>query len=284
MSAGRRRWPVLAALALTPLLLGCGGGATADPGTSSVPGSADGTSGSAGAVASGPVGPAPSGADLTGEVTVLAAASLTGPFTALAKEFEAAHPGVTVRLSFGSSTTLAQQIAQGADADLYASAGTKALAQLPPAAAEAPRVDIARNVLAIATPPGNPAEVTGLASLADPDTDVVLCAATVPCGAAADLVLKKAGVDAHVVSREIDVKATLAKVTLGEADAAIVYHSDVATAGERVTGVAIPDAQNTTLTYPLITLGDGEAARALAAFIGGPSGREELTAAGFLVP
>lgn len=227
--------------------------------------------------------PDPAGA-VTGTVRVLAAASLTDPLTALAKEFEAAHPGVQVALSFGSSTTLAQQVAEGADVDLFVSAGTRALDQLPASVKAAPTTTIAKNVLEIATPPGNPSKVNGLAALAAPHLDVVLCAATVPCGSAADAILTKAGINAHIVSREVDVKATLAKITLGEADAALVYHSDVVSAGPRVTGVEIPPEQNTTLDYPLVTVGSSGAAKEFAAFVRGPSGAKTLAAAGFLAP
>lgn len=259
---------LLGALALAGLLAGCGGASVAD----------------APAPTEGAASTSPSGGPLSGEVVVLAAASLTEPFTAVEKQFEAANPGVDVRISFGSSTTLAKQIAEGADADLYAPAGTKALSLLPdkPAADSLPL--LATNILEIATPAGNPAKVTGLPSLAGADVNVVLCAATVPCGAAADQILEKAGVKAHVVSREIDVKATLAKVTLGEADAAIVYHSDVVTAGPKVTGVEIPAEQNTTLKYPLVIRSDTEATRAFAALLTGEAGRKALGAAGFLTP
>ena len=221
---------------------------------------------------------------LSGTVTVLAAASLTESFTALEKSFEAANPGVDVTISFGSSATLAQQIAQGAPADLYASAGTKALDQLPAEAKAKPTTTLAKNVLEIATPPGNPKKVTGLASLADASTNVVLCAETVPCGSAADAVLTKAAVTAHVVSREVDVKATLAKITLGEADAAIGYHSDVVAAGSKVEGVEIPAAQNTTLAYPLVRLTDTAATKAFADLLASAAGLKELEAVGFLAP
>ena len=218
-------------------------------------------------------------------VTVLAAASLTEPFTALARAYEQDHPGVTVRLGFGSSTTLAQQIAEGAPADVYASAGESALDLLPPdAAADGGRAVIARNTVEIATPPDNPGEVTGIADLADPDLAVVLCAATVPCGAAADRVLAAAGVTPHVVSREVDVKATLTKVTLGEADAAMVYHSDVVSAGDAVHGVPVPAADDVTLTYPLLWFSADPDVDGFARFVAGPDGTAALVDAGFLAP
>lgn len=220
-----------------------------------------------------------------GTVTVLAAASLSEPLTTLAAQFERDHPGVQVRLSVGSSTTLAQQIAEGAPADLFASAGEPALALLPPGAVTPDTTQtLARNVLEIATPPDDPGGVAGLADLGRPGLAVVLCASTVPCGAAADRVLHRAGVSPTVVSREVDVKATLTKVTLGEADAAIVYHSDVVTAGDAVRGVEIPPADNVVLAYPLVRLtGDPDAA-AFADYLTGPDGAAALGRAGFLPP
>lgn len=254
------------ALAAAALLLTACGGASPDDAT-------DGATAGA-ATASG----------RTGEVvTVLAAASLTTPFTRLAAAYERARPDTTVRVSFGSSTTLARQVSEGADADLLATAGTTALDQLGDVT-PAVTTTIARNTLEIATPPEDPAGVRSVADLAGPDVDVVLCAASVPCGAAADEVLARAGVAAHVVSREVDVSATVAKVALGEADAAIVYHSDVVSSGGRVRGVEIPAALNTTLTYPLARFGDGAAAAAFAAYLVGPEGRAALTDAGFLGP
>lgn len=236
-----------------------------------------------GASATGSAASASAGSQVSGEVTVLAAASLTRTFTALADSFEEANPGVDVRLGFGSSTTLAQQIAQGAEADLFASAGTPALEQLGDVTPTS-TVTIARNTLEIATPPGNPAGVRTLEDLGRADVDVVLCAETVPCGRAADEVLAEARVRAHVVSREVDVGATLAKVTLGEADAAVVYHSDVVGAAGKVEGVVVPAARNTTLEYPLARFGDDPAAVAFARFLTGPRGLKALRAAGFLAP
>jgi molybdate transport system substrate-binding protein len=219
------------------------------------------------------------------QVVVLAAASLTEPLTALAEDYERDHPGVDVALSFGSSTTLAQQVAEGAPADLVAFADTNALKVLPAdVTARGGRATIARNTMEIATPPDNPGEVDALADLSREDLDIVLCASTVPCGSAADTVLANAGIEAHVVSREVDVKATLAKVRLGEADAAVVYHSDVVSAGDSVRGVPIPAAQNTTLDYPLLWLDGDEHTVGLASLVRGPEGVAELTAAGFLAP
>ncbi len=197
-------------------------------------------------------------APASGTVTVLAAASLTDSFNALAADFEAAHPGITVEPSYGASSTLVQQVNNGAPADVVALAGQSAAAPLDANLVVSTDV-FASNVLEIAVPPDNPGEVTGLGDLGRTGLKVVLCAASVPCGAAADATLAKAGVSASVVSRELDVKATLAKVRLGEADAAVVYRSDVVAAKESVRGIPVPEGVNTTLRYPIIAL-DHEAA------------------------
>jgi molybdate transport system substrate-binding protein len=221
----------------------------------------------------------------TTTVTVLGAASLTEPLTALARRYERTHKGVTVALSFGSSTTLAQQVAEGAPADVVAFAGTPALDLLPKDVSDdGDRATIARNTMEIATPPDNPGRVRDLADLSIPSLDVVLCASTVPCGKAADTVLSRAGITPHVVSREVDVKATLAKVRLGEADAALVYHSDVVSAGDSVRGVPIAEAQNTTLDYPMVWLNRKRDTTGFAHLVRGPEGRAALGLAGFLAP
>lgn len=266
-----RRRPLLALLPAVALALGaCSAATTQDTAPRSEAGSPTTSASASGA---------------TGTVTVLAAASLTKPLTELAEQYEKANPGVDVQLGFGSSTTLAQQIAEGAPADLYASAGEAALAQLPDnVASDGGRATIARNVLEIATPPDDTAAVTSLQDLGNEDLQVVLCAETVPCGKAADEVLAKAGITPNVVSREVDVTATLAKVTLGEADAAIVYHSDVVGAGDEVRGVEIPAADNVTLPYPLLWFSSEPDVLGFARLVSGPEGLAVLEKAGFLAP
>jgi molybdate transport system substrate-binding protein len=135
-----------------------------------------------------------------------------------------------------------------------------------------------------ATPPGNPGRVNAITDLSRPNLKVVLCAATVPCGGAAAKALSAAGVVAHVVSYETDVKATLTKVQLGEADAAIVYHSDVVSAGEQVHGVQIPASVNQTLDYPLIRLTEDPTTLELMAYVLSDHGRNRLRDNGFLTP
>lgn len=220
--------------------------------------------------------------DASTTVTVLAAASLTEAFTELATAYENENPGVTVEVSFGSSTTLAQQIAEGAPADVYASAGTGALAQLPEGyAADGGEEVLTRNVLEIAVQPGNPQAVVGLADFARADLDTVLCAETVPCGRAADEAFAAAGITATPVSRELDVKATLSKVELGEADAAMVYRSDVVAAGDAVEGVAIRDEENVTLDYPLVWFDGDEHTVGFVELLLGERGQQVLTDLGF---
>ncbi|NUO89396.1 MAG: molybdate ABC transporter substrate-binding protein [Dermatophilaceae bacterium] len=203
---------------------------------------------------------------LQGTVTVLAAASLTESFDRLKQDFEAANPGVTVETSYGSSATLVQQVDNGAPAQVIALAGTAAAAPLDKSLVKDTKT-FASNVLEIAVPPSNPAGVTSINDLARPAVKVVLCADTVPCGKAAQATFKKARIVPNVVSKEVDVKATLAKVKLGEADAAVVYRSDVVAAKGAVKGIEIQAPFNTKLHYPVITLADDAATKAFVAYL-----------------
>lgn len=218
-------------------------------------------------------------------VVVLAASSLTESLTAIAKDFEASHPGTDVQLSFAASSTVVTQVNQGAPADLIALAGTSAMGPLDKSriAKDGTR-SLASNTLEIVTPPSNPGNVNAITDLSRPTLKVVLCAATVPCGKAAAKALSIAGVVAHVVSYEIDVKAALAKVQLGEADAAIVYHSDVVSAGARVRGVQIPASVNQTLDYPLVRLTDDPTTVEFVTYLLSDQGRKRLRDNGFRTP
>lgn len=255
----------LVGLALAASLVACSSTTSTD-GTGSA---ANTTSGSGTAAAS-------------GTITVLAAASLTEGLNAIIADYTAANPGVKVNVSYAASSTIVQQVNQGAPADLIALAGESAAKPLTQSLVKA-TTNIATNSLEIAVPPANPGQVTSLADLAKPNLKVVLCASPVPCGAAADATLKAANVTANVVSRETDVKATLTKVRLGEADAAIVYHSDVVSAKGAVTGIVIDPSVNQILRYPLITVSDSAIAPAFAAYVAGP-GVAKLEAAGFQAP
>ncbi|MFC0004907.1 molybdate ABC transporter substrate-binding protein [Micromonospora siamensis] len=257
----RRLRPLLAgAVALAALTLtGCGG--TDDP-----PGAGD-TGG--------------------GTVTVFAAASLTESFTALGKRFEAAHPGTRVTFNFAGSSALATQITQGAPADVFASAAPGPMRTVTDAgdAAGEPAVFV-RNQLVIAVPAGDPKGVRGLADLTRPGTKVALCAPQVPCGDAARKALDTAGVRLTPVTLERDVKGALAKVRLGEVDAALVYRTDVR-AAPGLTGVEFPESARAVNDYPIVALkgaGNPAGAAAFVAYVRSPAGRAVLTAAGFQPP
>jgi len=218
-------------------------------------------------------------------VVVLAASSLTESLTAIAADFEASHPGTDVQLSFAASSTVVTQVNQGAPADLIALAGTSSMGPLEKGRIAKNGIrSMAANTLEIATPPGNPGTVNSLADLSRPTLKVVLCAATAPCGKAAVKTLTAADVVAHVVSYETDVRATLAKVRLGEADAAIVYHSDVVSARGRVHGVQIPASVNQRLDYPLVRLTNDPTTAELMTYVLSDQGRKRLRDYGFLMP
>jgi molybdate transport system substrate-binding protein len=224
---------------------------------------------------------------LSGSITVFAASSLTGAFTQLGTSFQAAHPGTTVHFSFGSSGDLATQIDQGAPADVFASAAPKNMQTVITAGNAASSTTFVTNTLEIAVAPGNPKGVTGLADLTKPGLKLATCVATAPCGALAQTVLTGAGVHASPTASEPDVKSTLAVLESGEVDAALVYVTDVKSAGTKVTGVPIPAAQNGTTAYPIAALSHAQNATVAAAFVSyvtSPDGLRVLEAAGFGAP
>ncbi|HEX7277075.1 MAG TPA: molybdate ABC transporter substrate-binding protein [Acidimicrobiales bacterium] len=221
---------------------------------------------------------------LSGTVTVLAASSLSESFTALGHRFEADHPGLTVTFNFGASSSLARQLIDGAPGDVLATADEITLGQALSADAVGAPAVFARNRLAIVTRPGNPEAIRGLADLARPGLVVVLCAREVPCGRFAVEALAKAGVTVEAASLEENVKAVLAKVTLGEADAGIVYVTDVAAARDEIAGVTIADGQNVVAAYPVAVATDAAnpaGARAWVDFVLGPTGQAILSSFGF---
>lgn len=244
----------------------------------------------AGAIAAGLAGcAAPGGNGGAGKtLTVFAAASLKAPFTALAEQFEARNPGTTVTLSFAGSSDLATQISQGAPADVFASADTRNMAKLSDASLiEGTPRDFTTNVLTIAVPPANPASVGSFADLAKPGVKVVMCAAQVPCGAAAKTVEKETGITLTPVSEESSVTDVLGKVISGEADAGLVYVTDVRTAGDKVKEVPFAEAAKAVNTYPIAavrTARDKDLAAAFIAAVTGPEGQKLLSAAGFGTP
>jgi len=219
---------------------------------------------------------------LTGRLTVFAAASLQGTFTQLGDQMMAAHPGLTVTFSFGSSGTLTQQLLAGAPADVYASASTTTMADAA-SVVGTPTV-FTHNSLVIVVPKGNPAGVTGLADFARPALKIALCDPSAPCGAAAKQVFAKAGITPALDTLGQDVKATLALVTAGEVDAALVYKTDAIAAGPAVQAIAVPQADAVVNDYPIALVKGTTNPAAAQAFVDevlSPAGRHVLAAAGF---
>jgi molybdate transport system substrate-binding protein len=228
------------------------------------------------------------GPGITGTVTVFAAASLTESFTTIGKDFEAAHPGVKVTFSFAGSSALANQINQGAPADVFASAAPVNMKTVTDAGdGDGTPTTFVRNQLVIAVPRGNPDRVTALTDLTRPDAKVALCAEQVPCGAAAKKALDAAGVKLTPVTLEQDVRAALAKVRLGEVDAALVYRTDANAGAADVDGIEFPESAGAVNEYPIIVLKNAvnpAAARAFVNHVLSDTGRGVLTAAGFQAP
>ena len=200
---------------------------------------------------------------------------------------EQANPGVTVTFSFGPSSGLAEQITQGAPADVFASASTKNMDQVVQSGAATAPKPFASNQMEIAVPPDNPAHVAGVKDLARSGVKVALCQAQVPCGATAAKVFDKAGVTVTPVTEEVDVKSVLAKVSLGEVDAGVVYVTDVRSAGSKVRGIPIPADINASTSYPIATLAKAPNPAAAKAFTGlvlSAAGQQVLAADGFAKP
>ncbi len=223
----------------------------------------------------------------TGTITVFAAASLMGTFTQLGKQFEAAHPGDTVKFSFGGSSTLATQITGGAPADVFASAAPANMDTVVKAGDASNPQDFAKNTAEVAVPPSNPAKVTSVSDLAKSSVKVALCQPKVPCGVLAAQVFKNAGITVKPVTLQPDVKSVLTQVELGNVDAGMVYVTDVKAAGTKVKGVTIPASDNASTLYPIATVSSSThqaEAQAFVAYVLSPAGQQVLTAAGFQQP
>lgn len=215
---------------------------------------------------------------------VFAAASLQEPFEEIGEQFESEHEGVTVEFNFAGSSTLVEQILQGAPSDVFASANTQNMDKLTEVGLEAADpVDFTTNTLMIAVPAGNPAGVTDLASLTG-ELNLVVCAPEVPCGAATETVEEAAGLEFAPVSEEQSVTDVLNKVTSGEADAGLVYVTDAAKAGDAVEGIEFPESQEAVNTYPITTVEGSENAELSEEFVDlvtGEQGQEILAGYGF---
>ena len=228
------------------------------------------------------------GAGLTGTLTVFAAASLTDVFEDLGERLEGENPGLAVQFNFAGSSALATQITQGAPADVFASANQPQMTVVTDAGLESADPEVfTENVLEIAVPPDNPGEVTGLADFAREELALAVCAPAVPCGAAAEDVFGIAGVTPLPDTLEEDVRAALTKVELGEVDAALVYASDVASAGDAVEGIGFPEAEEAVNEYPVCVLAEApnpEAAEAFVELVLSDEGQQALEDAGFRAP
>ena len=230
---------------------------------------------------------ASSPASATGAITVFAAASLMGTFTQLGKQFEAAHPGDTVKFSFGPSSGLATEITSGAPADVFASAAPANMNTVVKAGDASSPQDFAKNTAEVAVPPNNPGQVTSVNDLAKSSVKVALCQPQVPCGVVAAEVFKNAGIKVKPVTLQPDVKSVLTQVELGSVDAGMVYVTDVMAAGDKVKGVPISASDNASTLYPIATISSSKEksiAQAFVAYVLSPAGQQVLTAAGFEKP
>jgi molybdate transport system substrate-binding protein len=220
------------------------------------------------------------GGDQRTDVRVLAASSLTDALGEVERTFEAQHHDVDLQISFAGTATIVTQVREGVTADIVVSASRAALTGLPRIGAV---TDLARNRLEIAVAPGNPRSVAQLSDLTA--LRVALCQPQVPCGALAHQVLDDAGVHLTPVTEEPDVRATLGRVLQGEADAALVYATDVVAAGTRVSGVAVTSGRTTALALaPLMDSRHRSAADQIIAFLTGDAGQRILRERGFLPP
>ena len=250
----------VAAVAIVAAVAGCGGSSSGGAGSSN---------------------------DIDGTITVFAASSLTEAFTTLGRQFEDAHPGVKVMFSFGPSSGLAEQINQGAPADVFASASTTNMDQVVSDGDASDPTSFVKNVMEIAVPPSNPGHVASVQDLAKSNVKVAVCQAQVPCGATAQQVFTNAGITVTPVTEEIDVKSVLSKVQLDVVDAGVVYVTDVRAAGNKVKGITIPASVNASTTYPIAPLTESDNAMTAKAFVDyvlSSEGSAVLTDAGFEKP
>jgi molybdate transport system substrate-binding protein len=224
----------------------------------------------------------------SGSLVVFAAASLNRAFDKIGAQFEKANPGVTLKFNYNGSSSLATSLKQGAPADVFASANTANMKIVTDdkLASGSPEV-FARNEAEIMVEAGNPKHIKSVSNLANPDIKVVVCAPEVPCGSLAKKVFKNADVTVKPVSEETSVSGVVTKISLGEADAGIVYVTDVKAGGDKIAGVSIPADDNEVADYPIVELKEapnGSAAAAFIKYVLGPNGEKVLTSFGFLPP
>jgi molybdate transport system substrate-binding protein len=228
----------------------------------------------------------PSSSSLSGYINVFAAASLTASFNALGVAFHQAHPGVGVNFNFAGTPTLVTQIEQGAPADVFASADSDNMTKLTTDGFTSGASQVfARNQLEIVVAPGNPKGITGLADLAKPGLIYISEGPTVPAGKYSLQALSAAGVKVTPKSLETSVTAVISKIELGEADAGIVYTTDIQAAGSKVAGVQIPAANNVIATYPIVSVKGTkypDVAKAFIDYVVSATGQSTLATFGFL--
>ena len=239
-------------------------------------------------VAAGCSGTSSTGSAASSTLTVFAASSLTAAFDRIGNDFMTANPGITVTFNFGSSTDLASQIQSEGTADVFASASGSAMDSVASDPGVTDRTNFATNRLVIITPPDDPAGIASIADLAKPGVQLVLAAKGVPVGDCARQSLTSAGLLSeamkNVVSNEDDDASVVAKVTSGEADAGIVYASDVTAAGNAVRSVTIPAAVNVVASYPIAVVAGSTQTEAATSFLNevvGPAGQATLKDFGF---
>jgi molybdate transport system substrate-binding protein len=224
----------------------------------------------------------------SGDVVVFAASSLTEAFTEMGEAFKTNNPDANVTFTFLGSGDLVTQITQGAPADVFVSADDTNMKKLTDAGENAGTpVSIARNTMEILVEKGNPKAIASVADLAKPGTVVVLCADTVPCGKNAAAVLANAAVAVTPASFEDKVKGVVTKVTAGEADAGIVFVTDVNSAGDAGDGVEIPADINVISNYPIVVTKEATnpvGAQAFIDFVASDAGQAILAKYGFLSP
>ncbi len=228
---------------------------------------------------------ASSSGKVSGTIVVFAATSLKGAFDKIAAQFEKAHPDATVKFNYAGSSSLATSLRNAAPADVFASADSKNMNKVTSdGLASGSPTTFAHNKLEIMVEAGNPKKIKSVADLAEKDVKVAVCAPDVPCGAYSKEVFKKAGVTVHPATEETTVSSVVTKVTLGEADAGLVYTTDVKAAGSKAAGVPIPANQNVTAEYPIVTLkhaANRNGANAFMHYVLSKDGQKVLASFGF---
>ena len=279
----------LAGVTLVALVTAACGGDDDDEVATAITGTAAATEApgsTAAAITDAPATTAAAGVD--GDITVFAAASLTEAFTEVGEAFTAANPDASATFSFDASSALVQQIIEGAPADVFASADTANMDKLTDAGLNGGEpVIFATNLLTVIVAPDNPLDITGVADLAKPDLKVVICAPEVPCGNYANRILTAAAVTLTPVSLEQNVRGVVTKVTSGEADAGIVYVTDVTAAGDAADMVEIPADINVVAEYPIASVAasqNREVDDAFIDFLTSPDGQAILADYGFGAP